>query len=454
MNEPVFVRFISLGCAKNFVDTEVMAASLAVDGVGLTDDPKDADVTVVNTCAFIPPARAEAISRIKEALAWKAKAPRARKVIVSGCLPQWDKDGKARDGLPGVDLWLGPDESPRLGARVRELFSVAGQAATPAAVVRPAASSFLYDHTTPRLQLTPPHYAYIKIAEGCDNYCSYCSIPSIRGRLRCRSLESVVTEARNLLANGVKELILIAQDTTAFGAGGGPGLPELLRRLDAFDGDYWVRVHYLHPRGITDELIDVFAAAKHVLRYVDIPLQHISERMLKAMNRKVGPDRVRELVRELRGRIPGIAIRTTFIVGFPGEADDDFAELADFVEQSRFERVGVFTYHPEPGTPAASMPDHVSKTVAESRAKAISETHKRNSLRINRSLEGDRIDVIVDSAPRAGKYVGRTYMDSPDIDNTVEIASRRILAPGDLLLAEVTGVSPFALKVKVASNNL
>ncbi len=447
-----YVRFVSLGCAKNFVDTEVMAASLAVDGIGLTDGTDEADATVINTCAFIPPARGEALTHIKEALAWKAAAPRKnRKVIVCGCLPQWDKDGAIKAELTDVDLWLGPDESPKLSTHLRRLFE--GHAADNGATSSPSTPHFLYDHRTPRLQLTPPHYAYIKIADGCDNHCSYCSIPSIRGHLRCRSMDSVVEEAHNLIRNGVKELILVAQDTTAFGKmKGGKNretLAELLRRLDAIDGTFWIRTHFLHPSGITDELIDVFAGAHHIITYADMPLQHIAGKILKAMNRKVEARRIKEIITALRARIPRIAIRTTFIVGFPGESEADFAELADFVAETRFERVGVFPYHAEPGTPAATLPGCVPTELAETRQRMISEIHERNSRRLNKSLQGKRIEVLLDSS-RGNKFIGRTYMDSPEIDNTVEVSSRSSrLAIGQFASVEITGSTAFSLKAKL-----
>lgn len=438
-----YAYIVSLGCSKNFVDTEIMAASLISHNIGISGSLEDSDIFLINTCAFIPPARDEAEAVIKKALKWKISPGHDdRKIIVSGCIVQWDKTNSFMDKYPEVDLWLGINEAGKLGGHINKLFK--NQRLSLIYCEKP---SFLYDELTPRLQLTPSHYAYIKIAEGCNNHCSYCSIPSIRGSLRSRTLKSVVSEAENLLDNGVKELILIAQDITAFGNDGkknGENLASLLASIDSLKGDFWVRLLYLHPAGFTDELVEALSGAKHIIHYLDIPLQHISDRILASMNRKVGSERIKSSIALLRRKIPDIAIRTTFLTGFPGETEKDFEELCDFVREQSFERLGVFPYYPEKSTPAASMKNKIPSETAEERASFIMRLQAKISLNRNRKLAGKVFDVIVDSVENKSG-TGRTYMDAPEIDNTVSFKCGGKVRAGDFVKVRIKNSSRYDL---------
>lgn len=437
------VYAVSLGCSKNFVDMEVMAAALVTHGYGIAVEPTEADAYLVNTCAFIPPARQEAEQHIAAAIKWKKAANARRKVVVSGCLCQWDKDGSYRRKFPMVDAWLGVDQPLELSACLDRLF--VGEAPAPAPSRPP---EYLYDHNTPRLQLTPPHYAYLKIADGCDNHCAYCSIPAIRGKLRCRTQESVVTEARNLLNNGAKELIVIAQDSTAFGKGTRDTLASLLRALDALEGGFWIRLHYAHPARFTDELIETFALGRHLLPYIDMPLQHISDKLLKAMNRNVTQDEILKLLEKLRRNVPGVCLRSTFLAGFPGETEADFKELLAFAHEFKFERLGAFAFYPEPNTKAATLRGQVPAATADARQKALIKIHEENSLALNKRLEGSEFDVIIDSA-HGKDFAGRTYMDSPDIDNVTRVKSKQKLRPGDVVRARITSATAYESRAEL-----
>lgn len=446
---PKYIYFISLGCSKNFVDTEVMAAALIKYGFGLTSDKNEASVCVINTCAFIPPARTEAESNIQELVKWKNKKKNTRKLVITGCLTQWDKDKIYSGKYPEVDLWLGLEEVPNLPSRIAGLYRKDIPCNSGCKTICDYKPAFLYDENTPRVVLTPGSYAFIKIADGCDNRCSYCSIPSIRGALRSRSIESVVKEARNLISSGIKEIIVIAQDITAFSRdrkSSGESLAKLLGEIDKTEGDYWIRLHYLHPEGINDELIETIRSAKHIIPYLDIPLQHISDSVLTAMNRKVGKKYIIETIEKLR-KIKGMVIRTTFLVGFPGETSDNFEELMDFVKTQKFERVGVFPFYPEPDTKASAMADKVPENIAGKRAEAIQSIHAENSLNFNSKLVGKTFDVILDSVAK-GYAVGRTYMDSPDIDNTVvvSIPKGKRINSGEFAKIKIESCSAFELK--------
>ncbi|OGV51755.1 MAG: ribosomal protein S12 methylthiotransferase RimO [Lentisphaerae bacterium GWF2_44_16] len=438
-----YVYIVSLGCSKNFVDTEIMAAALISYNFGISACLDDADIFLINTCAFIPPARKEAETVIEQALKWKkSKKNRDRKVIVSGCIVQWDRKSSFMDKYPEVNLWLGINEVAKLGNHISRLFLNKRQI-----LVHREKPSFLYDELTPRLQLTPDHYAYIKIAEGCDNHCSYCAIPSIRGRLRSRTTQSTVKEAENLLNNGVKELILIAQDITAFGNDtkeADENLASLLKTLDSLKGNFWLRLLYLHPEGITEKLVETLVRAKHIIHYLDIPLQHISDRILSSMNRKIGRQEISDALALLRTKIPDIAIRTTFLTGFPGETEEDFEELCAFVREQSFERLGVFPYYPEKFTPAASMKNQVSPETAEERASFIMRLQAKISLNRNRKLAGKVFDVIVDSVDNKSG-TGRTYMDAPEIDNTVSFTCKGGVKAGDFVKVRIKNSSRYDL---------
>jgi ribosomal protein S12 methylthiotransferase len=429
----IFVYSVSLGCPKNFVDMEILAGHLLSGNIGLTESPDDANVYMINTCAFIPPARTEAESFIKKALVWKKKRPDSRKIAICGCLVQWDKKNEYAEKYPEVDLWLGIDKIESIAKHIAQLF---GKETVKPVRTLTSAPEYLYDENTARLQLTPKHYAYIKIAEGCNNRCTYCSIPGIRGGLRSRNSESVLKEAQNLIAGGCRELILIGQDTTAFGKDlndKNENLPALLKKLDGIKGKFWVRVLYTHPAHFTDELISVFKNAGHIIPYIDMPLQHISDRILASMGRKIRAEQIKTLLSKLRAEIPGIAVRTTFLVGYPGETEKDFSELSDFVRSQKFDRLGAFTYYPEPGTPAAAFGNQVPAEIAEQRKDIVMRLQAEVSLEHNIALAGKPLDVLVDRVGK-GEASGRTYMDSPDIDNLVKFKTGKVkVSVGDIV---------------------
>ncbi len=450
---PTLIHITSLGCAKNFVDTELAAASLLMSGFGIANDERDAKIRFVNTCAFIESARAETASVLRDAVKWKA-GRKGRLLVVGGCVVEWDKDGSWRAQFPEVDLWTRIDSIASLGRILAGLQDGASAVASKL----PKEPRFLYDHTTPRLQLTPGHFAYLKIADGCDNRCSYCSIPLIRGPLRSRSSASVLKEAQALLLGGCKELVVIAQDSGAFGndraeASATENLPSLLKRLDALDSDsdFWLRLMYVHPRRVSEAFLEALATSKrHLVPCLEMPLQHIADGVLKAMGRKIGGEAARLAVERVRGAVPGIGLRTTFLVGFPGETDADFEELLAYVKSARFERLGAFAYSPEPGTPAAKMSGRVSPELAEERRAELMRVQAAISLERNLALAGSSLDVIVDNAPSRGIALGRGYMDAPEIDNSVELKGASGLKPGDFVKVLIKGGSEYGLSGLVA----
>ena len=436
------VKVTSLGCAKNFVDTEVASASFLCAGFGLTSSDADADVQFINTCAFLEEARTEAAGVIRSVRRWKESAPGVRHVIVAGCFVEWAEKSEL-EKFPWVDAWLRIDAVAEAGNVARRLLD--GKKSVPRGSSRP---SWLYTHETPRLQLTPAHYAYLKIADGCDNCCTYCRIPAIRGTLRSRKVDDVVEEARRLLENGVRELILIAQDSGAFGRDGGgvSRLAELLDRLDAIEGDFLLRLMYLHPASVNDALLDAMKRSRHLVRCIEMPLQHIAEPVLRAMHRKVFESRTRELVRQMREA--GYAVRTTFMTGFPGETEEDFQTLCRFVEETEFERLGVFAYSREEGTPAAALPGQIPAATAKRRRGRLLKLQRAISLKHNKALVGSVIDVIVDETLSPSEAIGRTLSDAPDIDNQVFLKSRRRLLPGEVVKAEVISASEYELAAR------
>ena len=428
----LLVRIVSLGCPKNFVDTEQAAADLLLHDCGLTDSEKNADVQFINTCAFLQSAREEAESQIRSAIRWK-RAKKGRLVIVSGCLVNWDKSGEIRHALPEVDAWLPTHDTCTLGTVIRALHSHSR---------RPSAGCERASDPA-RLPLTPGHYAWLRIADGCDNRCSYCLIPSIRGGLKSRPEKAILSEARYLLESGVRELLVIAQDTSAYGRdldkNGAPRLAHLLRKLDALPqgGDYLIRLLYLHPASVTGELLDVMAGMRHLVRCVEMPIQHVSGPVLKRMNRHITESGLRRVVSELKRR--GFAIRTTLMTGFPGETQEDYDKLLAFAEDSRFERLGVFAWSEEPGTPAASMKNKVPPEERERRRGLLMAAQKKISRNLNRSWLGTLRPVILDELLPGGDCArGRTLLDVPGIDNEVFITGVPAGAgPGDRLFIRV-----------------
>lgn len=432
---PGSVYFVSLGCPKNFVDTELLAGSLLSEGWQLEFEPEYADLYVVNTCAFLPAARREAEAAIKTALKWKKRTGGA--VVVAGCLSQYDAEkGEYAARYPEVDAWTTPDEVGRFAAVLS-----GGRRS------RKESPAYLYDHKSPRLQLTLPHFAYLKIADGCDNRCSYCAIPDIRGGLRSRPSASVVKEAENLIDSGVKELVVIAQDVTAYGHDrpeSADTLASLLKKLEKLDGDFVMRLLYTHPAHYTEELIDVLAASKKVLPYLDMPLQHIDDAILKKMNRKTDSAAIRSLLAELRSRIPNLAVRSTFIAGLPGEGEEEFAKLCDFLREQRFERAGVFAYSPERGTPAASMPGQVEPEVAKKRVRKLMKIQEKILEERQREAIGSVQRVLIDFAE--GKTaVGRSYLDAPEIDNRTVVRAGKKLKPGEFHRVRIVDGDRFQL---------
>ncbi len=442
-NRQYAVRVISLGCPKNLVDTEVMCGAMALDGFLMTNDERDADITLINTCSFINAARKESEGEIKEALKWKRKR-RGRRVVVSGCLPQRDLP-KARRKFPQVDLFLGLDEEPEIARKLNALLhhqkpdQVRDQYGAP---------QYVYNDETPRMMLTAPHSTYVKIAEGCDHTCTYCAIPKIRGRQRSRPMESIINECRNLLSQGVRELNIVAQDSTRYGTDrdDGANICDLLKEIDNLDGDFWVRILYAYPRTFPRELIPQIAASRHVLPYLDMPLQHISQKMLKTMGRIMPQENTKALMWQLREGIPNMAIRTTFIVGFPGETEEDFQELYDFVRDFKFDRMGVFCYSPEEGTPAMNLKaDLVPTQIAEERRDALMQLQQEISLHANEAMIGKIIPVIVEGQSAPGQWIGRSIKDAPDIDNLVHFTGPDDCYDRGWVDVTVTGADPYDL---------
>jgi len=418
MPRPTRICVVSLGCAKNLVDTEVMCGALLSARFQLVPTEDDADVLLINTCSFIADARSEAEEQIRSALRWKRRGRGRRRVVVTGCLPQRDPEAAARQ-YPQVDLFLGLDDVPRVAPLLEGLLSGGSEDRNIPSANMP---TYLYDHTTPRLTLTPRSFGYVKIAEGCDHRCAYCSIPAIRGKQRSRETGSVVAECRQLLDQGAKELILIAQDSSRYGAErrDGSSLTRLLERIDALPGDFWVRVLYTHPLHVDMTLLDALAASPHVVPYLDIPLQHISTPILKAMRRGMDGEDTRTLMDAIRSRWPAAAVRTTFLLGFPGETDEQFREVMDFAADYRFERLGAFAYSPEEGTPAATQSEGaVPRQESERRRDALMAQQHDIAAEHNRTLVGSTVRVITDEEERPGHYLGRTTADAPDIDNIV-----------------------------------
>ncbi len=440
MSKKVFFM-VSLGCAKNLVDTEVMAGALATAGYVPAFDERDAMVYLINTCAFLPSAREESEAVIREAVRWKRKKA-GRRIVVAGCINEKFREGGLRDKFPEVDVFLRVDAIP-------ELPAILDGAENPGCGGEP---TYLADHRSPRLLLTMPHVGYLKISDGCDNRCSYCSIPGIRGSLRTRPSESVLTEAKQLIEGGVRELVVIAQDITVYGAdrpGSGDSIGSLVRRLDALEGDFRIRLLYTHPAHYTGDFIDAMAECGKVIPYLDIPLQHISDRILKAMGRRTDRASIETLLAEMRKRIPDLVVRTTFITGFPGETEAEFAELAAFLGEQRFERCGVFAFSPEPGTPAAALPDQVPHRIAEERAAALMKIQKKIMRERNEEWIGRTDRVLIDSVEGMRAW-GRGTLDAPDIDNRVCISGGGRLQVGQYYDIVYKSATSFELRGEVA----
>jgi ribosomal protein S12 methylthiotransferase len=414
------VGFISLGCPKNLVDSEVMMGQLKANGYELTADAGEADTVVVNTCGFIESAKKESIEAILEAAKLKSDG-KATRLIVAGCLVERYRDD-LKASMPEVDAFIGTSQindilavcDPKMDTRTLPVISLGNQSAT-----------YLYDESTPRVLATPSHYAFIKIAEGCDRPCAFCFIPQMRGHFRSRRFGSIVAEAHQLAEEGVKELILVAQDSSRYGEdlGKQDALAHLLRELSQTGGIDWVRVMYTYPTHISDAFLDVIADEPKAVKYLDMPLQHASQNVLKLMKRGGNRLSLERLIKRIRDRVPDIAIRTTFITGFPGETDDDFEELLAFVRNVEFDRVGVFTYSDEEGTPAFDLPNKVDPKVAKQRRARLMKEQARISRRKNKAKIGTRVRVIFEGESNESELLwqGRMETQAPDIDGCVLI---------------------------------
>ncbi len=419
--------FVSLGCPKNLVDSEKMLGTLSLDGYSLVSEADGADFVIINTCGFIEQSRIESKSVIQEMLDLK-KAGGTKGVIVAGCLPE-RVGGSLLDEMPDIDHIVGVfgrDEITKVADRLL------GQQREQRTLFRPAPMKAMNDQA--RLRITPDHFAYLKISEGCDRTCTFCAIPKMRGKHITKPIEMIIAEAKELVADGVRELIIVAQDTTYYGLDlyGKVRLTELLWQLDQVEGLDWIRLMYLYPINFSDELIETIAGSEKILPYLDMPLQHINDTMLKRMQRRVNRDQTVELVHKLRDRIPNLVLRTTFITGFPGETDEQFEELKKFVFDSKFERMGVFTYSLEPGTPAEKLSDHLPEEIKNARRDELMEVQQQIAFDFADTLVGYELDVLIDSeADEPGVFVGRTFADAPDIDGTVYIEAEG-LEPGDI----------------------
>lgn len=425
------IGVVSLGCPKNLVDSETMLGLIHEEKYEITNDPSEAEIIIVNTCGFIESAKEESINTILQMAEYK-KSGSCKYIIVTGCLSQRYAEELFNE-LPEADAIAGVEVYDEIGSIIKRVMNgerfIMLERSKPD-VIYTSKETFL-----PRILTTPSYTAYLKIAEGCDNCCSYCAIPKIRGPYRSKPMEQVLKEAKALAANGVKELIVVAQDTTRYGEdlpGGKLLLADLLKELNKIESLKWIRVMYCYPNNFTDELIETFASLDKVCKYVDLPLQHASNRLLASMNRYDTREEVETLLAKLRKRIPGIVIRTTFIVGFPGETDADFEELKEFVEQQRFENAGVFAYSQEEGTVAGAMPNQIPDEIKQERYHELMALQAQISEEIHKDTEGQTLEVLVEGIEEdgSGPHYGRSYREAPDIDGLVFIENPGDIKPG------------------------
>ncbi|NLS95793.1 MAG: 30S ribosomal protein S12 methylthiotransferase RimO [Planctomycetaceae bacterium] len=432
---------ITLGCPKNLVDSERMLGLLNLDGYDFTPQPEGADFVIVNTCGFLAAAREESLAAIREMEQLKREG-RLRGIIVAGCMVERQRESLLSK-CPGIDQLVGVFGRDEITQAADWLIGGLNEQRT---IFRPASSVPLSD--TNRMRITPNHLAYLKIAEGCDRLCTFCSIPLMRGKHASKSVDQVVTEARQLAADGARELNLVAQDLTYYGIDldGRPQLAKLLGRLEQVDGVDWIRLMYLYPMYMTDELIDLVARSPKVLPYLDIPLQHINDAMLRRMSRRVNRAEIERLLEQLRERIEGLVLRTTMIVGFPGETEEQFEELVDFVRRQRFERLGVFAYSREPDTPSDRLNGHLPEEVREARRGRLLEVQQEIAFAWNQSQIGRQRDVLIDSDIPGEKHahVGRSCAEAPEIDGVIYVTGEN-LRPGDLVPCEIVAAEGYDL---------
>src|SRR6266436_579123 len=448
------VGMISLGCAKNLVDAEIMLGSVLQRGMEITSRAEEADVLVVNTCAFIDSAKEESIEAILQAHQQRGLTKRPdQKLIVSGCMSQRFAKELWLE-MPEVDAFIGLDQVSKLGeivekivARPSRLRDAATASGTHALLFSDTRPTYIPDYDTPRFRLTPAHFAYVKIAEGCNHPCSFCVIPQMRGKHRSRKPESILAEIRALVREGVREINLISQDTTYYGmdlwqakagprqpvdSSRGPTLAALLREIQKIEGEFWVRLLYTHPAHWSDELIETLAECDKVARYIDIPLQHIDDSMLSRMRRETSRAHIEHLIYRLRAGIPGIILRTTFIVGFPGETDAEFETLVDFIRRTRFERLGIFKYSREQGSRAANMPGHIPAKIKNARYRQAMSVQQSIAYDLARQKIGTELKLLVDQP-----HIARTEGDAPDIDTRVVLSKRALV--GEFISRSITG---------------
>ena len=444
------VGLISLGCPKNLVDSEVMLGLAQQAGHELTNDAADAEVLVVNTCAFIDRAKQESIDTILE-MAQHKKDGNCRRLVVTGCLAERYRDELKKE-IPEIDAVLGTGEVPNI-------INAIGNTVAPLRFFKPSTldstlPTYIYDADTPRLLATPKHYAYVKIAEGCDYKCAFCIIPKLRGQYRSRPAESIVREARSLAARGVKELLLISQDTTFYGIDRGErgALARLLRDLNEVDGLEWIRLLYLYPTTIDEDTLAAMAECEKVCKYIDLPLQHASNAMLKRMKRPGTRQGYDALLARIRSRVPGVALRTTFIVGFPGETDADVVELCGFVADHAFDHVGIFTYSHEEGTSAFDLPDDVPAKTKEARRRRVMSLQKRLVKERQRNRIGERARILIEGPSSDHDLVlrGRLPAQAPDIDASVFLTEcdPSAFGAGDFAEVEIVGARDYDLIAK------
>jgi ribosomal protein S12 methylthiotransferase len=438
------VGLVSLGCPKNLVDSEIMMGLIKDSGFVLTNREQEADILIINTCSFIDQAKEESIKTILELARHKVDG-KCRSLLVAGCLAQRYPRELLRE-MPEIDGLVGTGSIPEIAGAIHK--TLAGER-----VLLVESPGYLHTADNTRVQATPPYTAYLKIAEGCDNRCSYCVIPEIRGPHRSRKMEDILDEAAGLAGRGVKELILTAQDTTLYGRDlySRLALDELLARMEGIEGLVWVRILYAYPTYFTDKLIEIIAKGKKICRYIDIPLQHAADTVLRRMNRRGSREENLRLLEKLRLAIPGITLRTSFIVGFPGETEEEFQELLDFMSEVKFDRAGVFVYSREEGTAAAEMAGQVPEEIKIERRERAMELQQKISLENNRGKVGENVTVLVEASRENGMYEGRTESDAPDIDGKVFFSSNRDLKPGDFVRVLISDASWYDLNGELAT---
>ena len=431
------VGLISLGCPKNQVDAEVMLAKLADAGYTITNTAEGADIVIVNTCGFIEDAKKEAIENILDMVSLKNEGLLSH-IIITGCLAERYAEEVAKE-FPEADAVLGIGANGDIVAACEQVLAGERKTAFPEKCLMPLGGD--------RILTTPAHWAYLKVADGCSNCCSYCAIPQIRGAFRSRDMEEIITEAKALCADGVREIVLIAQDTTRYGEDnyGKPMLPALLRRLCEIDFER-IRIYYCYPDRISDELIAVIKENKKIVHYLDLPLQHASGKVLRAMNRRGDKQSLSALLKKIKAEIPDMVMRTTFICGFPGETEADFTELCDFVKEIGFDRMGAFAYSPEEDTPAAAMENQIDERIKARRVEVLMNTQYNITIEKNKSYIGRVFEVMVDSFDESScLYFGRSYMDAPEIDTGIYFAASRELAAGEMVRVEILDTDEYDL---------